>query len=364
MQLHANYEPKRFIAGFMAQHYKGHSVQVIQGCCRKCLKHGSPTIFKLSTHPWSRLLEEGTIDPYQTASVFFPGSQFHSPHFKKPVLDLQAPELPCKYPATCEQTCLLCNGFIDGPGMEMKDWPGFKVHPQCTTRCQYTNCNTRLPDFPAYISYQRSQFMCEEHLHCKNLQGMSTGFQRMSIEGGCGACTPQLISKARKEPSKDQSKASKESMKMPKPTPLPLPPILRKEEQTNKEELPVKKTVHFKKHPGRAKADKYDGDRSQVITNYFRPPQQLARIAAPNPQEQRRFIRNKMGMVYAYWKGENAHCIETDKILFKANFTASVVSGKRVYAANYAANYAPKLDFTPPKHFDPEAKTDAPAGGE
>ena len=342
MQFHENYEPKRFIAAFLTQHYKGHSVQVLQGCCRKCLKHGKPTIFNLTTHPWSRLLEEGTIDPYQSASVFFPGSQFHSAHFKKPVLDLQAPELPCKYPATCEQTCLLCNGFIDGPGMEMKDWPGFKVHIQCTTRCQYTNCHIRLPDFPAYISYQRSQFVCEEHLHCKNLQGMSMGFQRMSIDG-CGACTPQMISEKKgKEQVKVKAKETDKIPRMPKPTPLPLPPVIRKEE--TKQDPPVKKTVHFKKHPGRAKADKYDGDRSQSITDYFRPPKELARISAP-PEEPRRFIRNKLGAVYAYWKGENAHCIETDRILFKANFSASVVSGRRVYA--------PKFDFTPPKHFFP-----------
>ena len=376
MQFHANYEPKKFMSSFLTQHYKGRSVQILQGCCKKCLKHGKPTIYNLSTHPWSRLLDEGTIDPYQTASVFFPGSQFHSAHFKKPVLDLQAPELPCKYPATCEQTCLLCNGFIDGPGMAMKEWPGFKVHVQCTTRCQFTNCHTRLPDFPAYISYQRSQFVCEEHLQCKNLHGMSTGFQRMSIDtDGCGACTPQLISKARKDaPAKEQAKKEQEKMakmaKMAKPTPLPEPkplpkpepkplpkPALRTEEKRVEGEA-VKKTVHFKKPPGRAKADKYGGDKSRAITDYFRLP------AKPKPPtvEPRRFIRNKLGDIYAYWRGENAHCIKTDKILFKANFSSSVVSGRRVYA--------PKFDFTPPKHFftpeTPEDKaiTDAPAEGE
>ena len=350
MQFHANYEPKKFMSSFLTQHYKGRSVQILQGCCKKCLKHGKPTIYNLSTHPWSRLLDEGTIDPYQTASVFFPGSQFHSAHFKKPVLDLQAPELPCKYPATCEQTCLLCNGFIDGPGMAMKEWPGFKVHVQCTTRCQYTNCNTRLPDFPAYISYQRSQFVCEEHLQCKNLQGMSTGFQRMSIDtDGCGACTPQLISKARKE-VKGPVKEVKE--KMPKPTPLPAPKSAIREEKRPENE-PVKKTVHFKRPPPRAKADKYGGDKSRTITDYFRLPAKPVQAAA----EPRRFIRNKMGTIYAYWRGENAHCIETDKILFKANFSSSVVSGSRVYA--------PKFDFTPPKHFfTPGDITDAPKGGE
>jgi hypothetical protein len=107
MQFHAVYDPKKYIAGFLSKHYKGHSVQILSGCCRKCLKHGQANIYKLTTHPWKRLLDEDTIDPYQAASVFFPGSQFHTAHFKKPILNIKAPALPCKYPATCEQTCLI-----------------------------------------------------------------------------------------------------------------------------------------------------------------------------------------------------------------------------------------------------------------
>jgi hypothetical protein len=62
MQFHTNYRPKKFISNFLTQHYKGQSVQILQGCCKKCLKHGKSTIFNLYTHLWSLLLEEGTIN--------------------------------------------------------------------------------------------------------------------------------------------------------------------------------------------------------------------------------------------------------------------------------------------------------------
>jgi hypothetical protein len=329
-QYHANYDPKKYISTFMSQHYKGHSIQILEGSCKKCLKHGNPVIYKLATHPWSRLLEENIIDPYQVASVFFPGSQFHSAHFKKPILNLKAPELPCKYPAICEQTCLICSGFIDGQGIELKEWPGYKVHAQCTSRCQSINCPVRLPDFPAYISYQRSQFMCEEHQ-------LTKGFQRMSI----GAITPPLVSHARKQ--------TVESPKTPKPVSLSLPKKSALKPSTPPTTPPkpaqdtpqIKKTVQFKKRLGKAKADKYDGDKSQCIINFFRQPAAKAAPSSSPEEPPRRFIRNKSGVIYAYWKGENAHCIETDRVLFKANFSSSSLSGKRVYA--------PKFDFTPPK---------------
>jgi hypothetical protein len=362
-QYHAVYDPKKYIAGFMSHHYKGPSIQILEGICRKCLKHGKPVIYKLATHPWSRLLEEDIIDPYQAASVFFPGSKFHMAHFKKPILNLKAPELPCKYPATCEQTCMICSSFIDGPGMELKEWPGFKVHAQCTSRCQSINCPARLPDFPAYISYQRSQFMCEEHQ-------LTGGFQRMSL----GAITPPLVSQAKKQIVESPKTPKPVSLSSPKKsalrpplhpssphattttTPATPPTTPRKAEECTPQ---IKKTVQFKKL-GKAKADKFDGDRSQCIKSFFSAPAKATK--APQPEQPRRFIRNKFGTIYAYWKGENAHCIETDKVLFKANFTSRNVSGKQVYA--------PKFDFTPPKHFFPAeahgdtVMTGAPAGGE
>jgi hypothetical protein len=330
-QYHAVYDPKKYIAGFLSQHYKGPSVQILEGSCRKCLKHGQPVIYKLATHPWKTLLEQDIVDPYQVASVFFPGSQFHTAHFKKPVLNLKAQALPCKYPATCEQTCLICNGFIDGPGIEMVEWPGFKVHAQCTTRCQSINCPVRLPDFPAFINYQRSQFMCEEHQGCNQL---AKGFQCMSI----GAIIQPLAS---------QAKSKIAEYKQPKPVSLspnkkPPPPAPTKPAPTNPTPTKPTKTVHFKK-PGKAKADKFDGDKSQSIKSFFRSP---AKVFKPNEVkvEPRRFIRNKFGTVFAYWKGQSAHCIETDKELFKANFPSAGSVG-----------YGPKmkLDFTPPKHFTP-----------
>ena len=336
MQFHATYDPKKYIATFLAQHYKGHSVQIVQGCCRKCLKHGQPIICNLSTHPWSRLLSDGTIDPYQTAGVFYPGSQFHNAHFKKPLLDLKAPELPCKYPGTCELTCLLCNNYIDGPGIELKDWPGFKVHAQCTTKCQSLGCHRRLPDFPAYISYQRSHFMCEEHQLAKGMQGLSLG-----------AITPTLVSQARKE--------VKEHPTAPKPVPLPAPksalksPALQTpEKRPEMQNPPVKKTVQFKQPTRRAKADKYDGDRSKCIKDFFRSPAQAIKELIPQPDAApRRFIRNKQGVIYAYWKGDCAHCIDTDTMLFRSNSA----SGRRVSAPRC------KLDFSPPERITPEAMT-------
>ena len=342
MQFHATYNPKQYVASFLSQHYKGRSVQIIHGCCRKCLKHGEPVIHNLETRPWSSLLADGTIDPYQAAGVFFPGSQFHSAHFKKPILDPKAPELPCKYPATCEQTCFLCTKYIDGSGVELKDWPGFQVHAQCTTRCQHLGCQTRLPDFPAYISYQRSQFVCEEHQ-------LTRGFQRMAI--GSGAFTPALVSKSKKEVKAPSTH---------KPTPLPSPKKLPEEKRPDTRPdkrpdtrpdtrpdkrpdapQPPKKTVHFKKPLGKAKADKYNGDKSQFITNFFPSPNKTNKAQPSSTEEPRRFIRNKQGIIYAYWKGESAHCIDTDAVLFKRNF-----SGRRVNAPTC------KLDFSPPVRLD------------
>ena len=340
MEFHAIYDPKKYISSFLERHYKGHSVQIVHGCCRKCLKHGQPVIYNLATHPWSRLLD-GTIDPYQTAAVFYPGSQFHNAHFKKPILNLTAPALPCKYPGMCELTCLLCNKYIDGPGVELKDWPGFTVHAQCTVKCQAVGCPVRLPDFPAYISYQRSRFVCEEHQLSKSLQSMSLGCP--------SAFTPTLVSQARKE--------VKEPSKTPKPVPLPVPRTPPRQEERRPDTPQVTKTVQFKartpmKHPGRAKADRFDGDRSKCIKDFFRSPNLSAKQAAHLPPVQedqpRRFIRNKQGVIYAYWKGECAHCIDTDAVLFKANRA----SGK-------GGDYGPKckLDFTPPQRFAPEQPT-------
>jgi hypothetical protein len=195
------YDPKKYMASFLEQHYKGQSVQIVEGCCRKCLKNGKPTIYNLSAHSWSSLFLQNTIDPYQAAGVFHPGSQFHRSHFKKPLLNLQAPALPCKYPATCELTCLLCNRYIDGPGIEMAQWPGFRVHAQCTSRCQNTNCQTRLPDFPAYINYERSLLVCEEHQ-------LTKGFQRMAI----GAFVAPLLSQAKPEIKKAPAPAKPVSL--------------------------------------------------------------------------------------------------------------------------------------------------------
>jgi len=328
MQHHERFEPTKFVASFLSRHYKGHSVQVLRGCCRKCLKHGQPTIYSLATHPWSRLLEEETIDPYQTASVFYPGSKFHSAYFKKPVLNIKEPELPCKYPGTCELTCLLCNKFIDGPGVELKDWPGFKVHAQCTAKCQFFGCTERLPDFPAYISYQRSNFMCDQH--GKSLHDCMQGLTLTAI-------TPTLVS-ARKEVKENH---------VAKPTPLPKPaaPIEKKPEQ-------VKKTVHFKADSNfksnykktRARADKFDGDKSKAITDFFLSPK-AAKPTPPSREEApRRFIRNKKGEIYAHWKGDCAHCIKTDAVLFRStNF-----SGRRVGSEPKC-----KLDFTPPQSLIP-----------
>ena len=369
--MQSNYDPKKYMASFLIHHYKGRSIQILHGCCRKCLKHGQPVIHDLQNQPWSSLFD-GIIDPYQTASVFFPGSQFHMAHFKKPILDLSAQELPCKYPATCEQTCLMCNKYIDGPGIELKDWPGFKVHAQCTTRCQYTACQKRLPDFPAYINYQRSQFLCEEHQ-------LTKGFQCMSIGGAppkppttpVRAFTPKLLSQAAKE--------VKENVESPKPKPIlvrsspsatttttttttttkaPSTP----EEMKKRPDTPtIKKTVTFKKHPGRARADKFNGDRSKSITDFFAAPKpSIIKQLLPMPEEPRRFIRDKQGVIYAYWKGDVAHCMKTDKVLFQRDFQRSNFSNKRIYA--------PKLDFTPPERFTPmeedptKTTTAAPSG--
>ena len=356
------YDPNKYMAAYLEHHYKGPSVQIVQGCCRKCLKHGKPSIFNLSTHPWSSLLGE-TIDPYQSAGVFHPGSQFSRSHFKKPLLNLKAPELPCKYPGTCELTCLLCNRYIvDGPGIELAQWPGFKVHVQCTSRCQHPNCQARLPDFPAYINYERSMLVCEEHQ-------LTKGFQRMAL----GAYMPPLVSQCKPEvkspadmkktprpvslsrpvsPSKQVSPSkaaavppTKEFVKTPvksalRPAdPASKPPIPRKTDA----EPAVKKTVQFKtpKKPlGKARADKFNGDKSQCITDFFKNPSAPVSLTPPPEDDQpRRFIRNKQGEIYAYWKGEFAHCLKTDAVLFKSNF-----SGKgKVGGARY------KLDFTPPK---------------
>jgi hypothetical protein len=372
--MQSNYDPKKYMASFLDHHYKGHSIQIQHGCCRKCLKHGKPVIHNLATQPWSSLFADGIINPYQTASVFFPGSQFHMAHFKKPILDLSAPELPCKYPATCELTCLMCNKYIDGPGIELKDWPGFKVHAQCTTKCQYTACQTRLPDFPAYIHYQRSQFLCEEHHLTRGFQCMSLGSVNPTTPVSnprhvhrISAVTPKLLSQAVKE--------IKEKMETPKPKSILLrtstttkEPTTPRKEDMQIEQRPVtpqptqiKKTVTFKKHPGRAKADKFNGDKSKSITDFFRSPMMSPAKAIkqppPVPEEPpRRFIRDKQGVIYAYWKGDAAHCIDTDTVLFRS----SHFSGKRVYAPKC------KLDFTPPQRFTPidedPTTTGAPSG--
>jgi hypothetical protein len=359
MQFHANYDPKKYVASFLKQHYKGQSVQILHGCCRKCLKHGNPAIHNLSTHPWDRLLSEGTIDPYQAAAVFIPPTQFHSARFKNPMLDLKAPELPCKYPGTCEQTCLMCSKYIDGPGIELKQWPGFKVHAQCTSKCQFPDCHARLPDFPAYITYQRSQFVCEEHQ-------LTKGFQRMSIGGfAAGAFTTTTVRKEVKTPIKTPAKP------IPLPTPIRKIPGPRAEDETKKPDTPqIKKTVQFKAQfhnigkKGKAKADKYDGDKSQRITSFFQSPGNPSypttasiKEMLPAPEEPpRRFIRNKSGVIYAYWKADVAHCIDTDAVLFKSNHG----TGKRVYAPRC------KLDFSPPVRLTPmeDANPAAPAKGE
>ena len=343
------YDPKKYMASFLEQHYKGHSVQIVEGCCRKCLKNGKPSIYSLSAHPWSSLFLQNTIDPYQAAGVFHPGSQFHSSHFKKPLLNLQAPALPCKYPATCELTCLLCNRYIDGPGIEMPQWPGFRVHAQCTSRCQNTNCQTRLPDFPAYINYERSLLVCEEHQ-------LTKGFQRMAI----GAYVAPLLSQAKPEvrkvpipvrpvslsrpPSLSTLAQDSPRQEVPRPsTPMPpstpFKPILKAENPP-----PVKKTVTFKKPPGKARADKFNGDRSRCIMEYFTSPNKLPAVpetlhsTPPDEVQPRRFLKNKHGAIYAYWKGEYAHCIDTDAVLFKSS-----LSGRKLHSP------VGKLDFTPPR---------------
>ena len=358
------YDPKKYMASFLQQHYKGHSVQIVEGCCRKCLKNGKPSIYSLTTHPWSSLLDT-TIDPYQAAGVFHPGSQFHSSHFKKPLLNLRAPALPCKYPATCELTCLLCNRYIDGPGIEMPQWPGFRVHAQCTSRCQNTNCQTRLPDFPAYINYERSLLVCEEHQ-------LTKGFQRMAI----GAYVAPLLSEAKSEIRKAPAPSKPVSLvrltrtdsihrekpdspwpagNLPKSVGLalagagPATPPKPDLKPTPKHDNPpaVRKTVTFKRPPGKARADRFNGDRSRCIMDYFASPDKLHTVPeAPLPQsltppdevQPRRFLKNKHGEVYAYWKGEYAHCIESDAVLFKSS-----LSGRKLRAP------VGKLDFTPPR---------------
>jgi hypothetical protein len=332
--LHASYDPKKFMEAFLSKHYKGHSVQIVHGCCRKCLKHGQPIIYDLSKDPWGKLLTEGLIDPYQTAAVFYPGSQFHAAHFKKPVLNLTTPAMPCRYPAMCELTCLLCNKYIDGPGSELPDWPGFKVHAQCTIKCQAVGCSARLPDFPAYINYQRARFHCEEHVLARSLQGMSLN----------PAVSPKMlvspkILRMRGEPAGDVKadggyvKADGGINNPAKPTPIRFP--VDEKMAKDKKKTPVKKTVTFKDNPKRGQ--------SSIAAFFGAPSKPEAPKEEPIIQtdQPRRFIRNKQGTIYAYWKGDCAHCIDTDALLFTA-------SGRR-----QRASLCVKLDFKPPERFTP-----------
>ncbi len=276
-------------------------------------------------------MNEGIIDPYQIASAFHNGSVHYAPYFKEMVINMQSEEMPCKYPGTCDLKCVLCHSLIvNRDDIELKRWPGFKVHKACSSPCLYPGCPERLPTLPAYLSLQRSTLMCETHKD-------SNAFQKLSISVSTDI-QERRESMLKKPPL----------YPTPAPTRLPQPLHVQRNVQP---EPSVKKTYSFKKPLGKAKADKFnERGRSVSILNFFKTPRAEAAIARKAAQDQekalkaskqddapRRFIKNKeTGEVFGYWKGNHAYHIETDEILFSSN------------DASKGMERLGKLDFSPP----------------
>lgn len=306
------FDVKDIVCGTLARKYHRTSITAMEGCCRKCHR-GTPAIYNLKKKSIPELMDEGVIDPYQTASAFHIGSAYQAPYFKNTVINMKSEEAPCKYPGNCNLTCVLCFSLImNSDGVELDIFSGFQVHKACTTLCLHPCCRRRLPTLPAYLSPQRSPLMCD--LHKK-----SNAFQKLliTIPVKKPICPP------------------------PRPISLPLP------EPKYVPVAPVKKTFSFKKQP-KAKADKFERRDNTSLLNFFHSPklikaadkkaQEAALAASKRDDAPRRFIRNKeTGEIFGYWKGDQKFRIDNDEPLeFKST------SYEKPYGSNIT------FDFTPP----------------
>jgi hypothetical protein len=339
------FDVNKFVADYINRKYHRPCITVMEGCCRKCLK-GSPSGYCVKKKPIEQLMKDGIIDPYQIASAFHNGSVHHAPYFKDIVINMKSEAKPCKYPGNCDLKCVLCHSLIvNSDDIELDIWPGFKVHKACTSPCLYPGCLRRLPTLPAYLSLQRSTLMCEVHKD-------SNAFHKLSISTATSIqeCKESM---SRLKPITTSIVAKRPPLyPVPKPTRLPQP---LPEPRVVSSEPAVKKTHSFKKHLGKAKADKFDErGKSRNILNFFQSPRAAASKARKAAQEEalkaskrddaidtpRRFIKNKeTGEVFGYWKGNHAYHIDTDEMLFTRD-------GNHECHASHGR--PPKLDFSPP----------------
>jgi hypothetical protein len=149
-----------FVSDYLECKYHRTYITVLNGCCRQCLR-GTPSVHDLRRTTFRELMKSGEIEPYQIANAFFTGSDFHSPCFKTPVINM-SPEIACKFPGNCNLTCIVCQSLIvNHDEVEVDIWPGYKAHKNCTKPCIFPCCTKRIPTLPAYMG--KSKFHCDKH---------------------------------------------------------------------------------------------------------------------------------------------------------------------------------------------------------
>jgi hypothetical protein len=253
------------------------------------------------------------------------------------IINMNSAEIPCKYPGNCNLTCIICRSLItNGDDVELDIWPGFKVHRNCTGRCLYPCCSRLIPTLPAYLSLRST--LCNVHMGStfQPVMGAKVVIPMIPMTPNPIQPGPTPDRKAFRPISRPISQPISPRL-FPPPTPTRLPQPLP--EPRIVPEV-VKKTCSFKSNSKsnskKAKDDKFDETgRSADILNFFlspstkHPPPKKEIPATPEP---RRFIKNKeTGVIFGYWKGDQAYHIDTDQPLFTQTKYSNI-----------------KFDFTPP----------------
>lgn len=340
-----------YMIHYIEEKYKSNTIQIIENCCKRCLR-GPTTIYDLRQISISDLISSGKIEPQLAVNAIHTGSAYHSTYLKDKIINVNSECVPCKYPANCNLTCVVCRGFIiNRDEVQLDIWPGFFAHRACICACLYPGCKKFLPIPPTYLYLHRTVLMCEDHrsadaLYKASLISTRTGMTNTNNAQKPDTNRPCIENRTHQIATPKLSVQAGNERQEGNPA---MNPVKRNEPiSRHTPQLQTKASIITKRPKKQAKADKFEEKgRSADITSFFAAPLNKPRCkqkAQTEDHEPRQLIRNKStGEVFAYWKGNVAHHIETDEVLFTRENKELTSHPRR----------NKKLDFTPPMDMPP-----------